>query len=234
MCGRYVLKFTPEQLEDLIELSQLEAAMAQMVKDLVKKPRYNIAPSQQAVVARQGAISTMEWGLIPSWSKGRNAKFSTINARSESIATSPAYKASFQRRRCIVPATGYYEWDTRTQPKTPYYLHRQDDRPLYFAGVWDDWESPTEVVQSFSIVTTDSTPEIGNIHHRMPVFLESADIPLWLSNVLGKEVAHLMRPNNTPLKYHPVSTAVNSPRNDTPELIQPYQEPTTGELDLGI
>lgn len=210
MCGRYVINLTEKQLRKLEKIAQAEVDVEKFLK-----PHFNVAPSQKNIVVRKGSIDEMVWGLVPSWSKERNTKFSTINARSESISEKPTYRNAFKNRRCIVPATGYYEWRVNTKPKIPYYFYPVEDDVFYFAGIWDRWRD----LNTYSVVTTEASESIRKIHHRMPVILDKSDVALWLEGSID-EVESLMQPANMSIKFHTVSTDVNKITNDSPDLIR--------------
>jgi putative SOS response-associated peptidase YedK len=209
-------------------------AMAQIfgavpANDLPDVPNYNVCPTVQVhtVTASEGSrlLRPMRWGFIPHWYKKPADGPLLINARSETIAEKPAFRAACRSRRCLVPASGFYEW-TRLEDgtKLPWYLHRTDRAPLALAGVWQDWERGDERLTTVAIVTTAANEMMARIHHRMPVILEPADWPLWLGEEEGK-AAPLMAaaPEGTVTAYR-VDPAVNSNRASGPELIEPIQD----------
>lgn len=171
----------------------------------------------------------MRWGLVPAWSSGPDSRFTMINAKAETIDEKPAYKKAFQSRRCLIPCDGFYEWQTssvkRQTAKQPYYICKQDRSLFALAGIWESWQGSGESqpLTSFSIITTDATPFMQDIHHRMPVILSPDLFDSWLSetnNNPGK-LKSLLRPYAADdLIKHPVSRAVNSPKNDSAELIE--------------
>lgn len=188
------------------------------------EPRYNICPTQKIVVARvvdgERRISRLRWGLLPRWYKTPSGGPLLINARAETIADKPAFKSSCRTRRCLVPASGFYEWTKAADGgKDPHYLYPATGDAFAFAGIWRDWVSPEgEVTSTVAIVTCAANDDIRPIHHRMPVIIDPQDFGLWLGEK-GKGAAVLMRP--APLGSvvtHPVSRAVNGIREDKVEL----------------
>jgi putative SOS response-associated peptidase YedK len=223
MCGRYVLK------EPLDLLQRLFAYSSSEIRQL--RPRYNIAPTTKIPVVRCAADGTRElvevrWGLIPSWAKDPATLPPMINARSESVAAKPSFRTAFKSRRCLIPASGYYEWQKRgTGPKQPFYFHARNNEPLAFAGLWESWRPPEgDAIVSAAIVTCAASAEFAPIHDRMPVLLTEAKArDEWLSPRPLDEAAAavLMRPAPAGvLEARPIATRVNSVRNDDPSLIE--------------
>ncbi|MBL8131188.1 MAG: SOS response-associated peptidase [Anaerolineae bacterium] len=219
MCGRYVLAVDPETLQTAFNLSS--------TPDF--PPRFNIAPTQHnPVITNEAPASAvlMRWGLIPSWSKDTKIGASLINARSESAAEKPSFRNALRRRRCLIPASGFYEWQQRDGGKAPMYIHLADAPVFAMAGLWEVWKDPAtgEIIRTYSILTTDANPFMQSIHHRMPVILQPEDYAAWLATeeVSIDAVRHLMRPfDGGALAAHEVSKAVNRPVNDSPDLIEP-------------
>jgi len=221
MCGRFTLQIPPELLAEIFGLLEIPVFPA----------RYNIAPTQQLAVIRQSGdgqnhFSVMRWGLIPSWAKEPSIGNRLINARCETVAGKPAFRQAVRHRRCIVPASGFYEWQGEGKEKAPLYIRLKDGSPLCFAGLWDRWESPQgEAVDSCTILTTSSNRLIAPIHQRMPVILRRESFPLWLAAETADpeilEPLYLPYPADL-MEMWPVSPLVNSPRNDSPELLTPY------------
>jgi len=223
MCGRFTLR-TPAGV--LIEQFQVKAT-----PDL--SPRYNIAPSQPAPVVRLGSDSgqrelvLLRWGLVPSWAKDPSAGSRMINARGETVATKPSFRSAFRRRRCLVIADGYYEWKKLGRRKQPFYIRMVDERPFAVAGLWEQWLGGTDDAnppfESCTIITTQANELTRDIHHRMPVMLAPEDQPLWLDPLIEdrQRLEPLLRPFfSDELVMDPVSTYVNSPRNDDPRCIE--------------
>jgi len=219
MCGRFTLKTPANQL--LLAFG-LDSALPLV-------PRYNIAPTQSVPVihASEGGreMAMMHWGLIPSWSKAPDAGGRLINARAETVAEKPAFRASFKTRRCLVPADGYYEWIAAGRKKQPYWIHRADEQPFAFAGLWDLWRPEAgEPLTSCTIVTTDANDATREIHDRMPVILDPVDYDRWLDPALSDpaRLLPLLRPyEGGELRVDPVSTFVNNARNEGPECLDP-------------
>lgn len=195
------------------------------------EPRYNIAPTQFVPVVRvtQGAVrrlAELYWGLLPSWAKEKSMAARMINARSETIAEKPAFRAAIRRRRCLVLASGYYEWHAVAGGKQPYFIRRRDADPMAFAGIWESWverdgEPPLE---SCAIVTTEATGSLAQIHHRMPVVLAPDDCNLWLDPAVADpaRLAPLYgRVDAAALESYAVSKRVNNARNQGADLIAP-------------
>lgn len=214
MCGRFTITHPNEALAALFG--------ALPGNDLPPAPRHNICPTQPvAVVTSDGGmrrLMTMRWGFIPSWYKTPTDGPLIINARSETVAAKPAFREAVRARRCIVPASGFYEW-TAGPDKTrlPYYITRADGAPMALAGLWQLWGDQV----TCAVVSTEAGPGMAGIHDREPVILDPADWPLWLGEA-GHGAARLMRP--TPpglLRMHRVDVAVNSNRASGPQLIEP-------------
>jgi putative SOS response-associated peptidase YedK len=223
MCGRFTLNASPEQLAALFALPEAP----------VLAPRYNIAPTQPVAVVRinpqnkQREWALTQWGLVPSWSKDPSMGARMINARAETAPEKPAFRAAFKRRRCLVPATGFYEWQKRGDRKQPYYITIGDQEPFGFAGLWEFWQGPDgSALETCTILTTDPNELMEPIHNRMPVIIAPEDYADWLGR--GEDdpphtldqLRHLLRPYPaTKMKATPVGTFVNNPRNEGPDCI---------------
>jgi putative SOS response-associated peptidase YedK len=229
MCGRFTLR-TPQNV--LLEQFQLATGP-------VLSPRFNIAPTQTIATVRctsdepQRQLVLLRWGLIPSWAKDPSIGNRMINARGESVADKPAFRAAFKRRRCLVLTDGYYEWQTVGKKKQPFLFHMQDDRPFAFAGLWESWpggktdDEPGQPLETCTIITTAASDFTRPIHDRMPVILEDADFDLWLDpNMQDREqLEPLLQPfDSADLTADPVSTHVNSPKNDDPQCVELQRE----------
>lgn len=221
MCGRYSLT---TDLEELIEVFEVPSVL------FAHEPRYNIAPTQSAPVVaedRKGRrMGLMRWGLIPYWAKDPAIGNRQINARSETARTRPAFRDAFVRRRCLVPADGFYEWQRTDGPRRPYWLHPGDGSVLGLAGLWERWRrSEGEDVYSFTILTTDASDSVRPIHDRMPVILPRSEWPVWLSRDSDPEaLTSLLRPSTAMLRAREVSTWVNRPDHEDPTCIEPVSE----------
>jgi putative SOS response-associated peptidase YedK len=220
MCGRYALA-TP--LDDLIEVFDVPSI------DFGYRPRYNVAPTQEAPVVaadeRGVRMGMMRWGLVPFWAKDRRIGSRMINARSETLLEKPAFKRAVHTRRCLVPADGFYEWCAGEDGKAPYWIHSPRGVPIAFAGLWERWKGGEgDPVFTFTIVTTEASPSISWIHRRMPVILEGDARTCWLDRDLpGEEAVELLFPYEGDLIAHEVSKIVNSPANDVPECRDPVE-----------
>ena len=198
-------------------------------------PRYNIAPTQSVpVIFHDGEdlhLRDMRWGLIPHWAKDDAMGNKLINARGETAAAKPSFRTPFRRRRCIVPATGFYEWQKPAGgkgKKIPYYISRRDEGLICFAGLWDHWDALNgEIIQSFTILTTEPNKLMRTVHNRMPVILAESDEDLWLNTDVHD--AHRLEPlmkscPDSLLSMYPVSSLVNSPAHESPDCIAPQPE----------
>jgi len=193
------------------------------VHDRIRK-RFNIAPTQEAPVVRAAdggarAVAMLRWGLVPSWAKELAIGTKMINARSETVEEKPSFRNAFRHRRCIVPATGFFEWQGEPGRKQPFAI-TVSDRPLIaFAGLWESWRPKDgDPVETFTILTTDANAAVAAIHDRMPVILPEADREAWLT--ASAEVARtLMKPYAGPIVARAVRKLVGNPRNETPEVL---------------
>ena len=217
MCGRFAITLAK------YDMAQLFAA--QPANYTPETPNYNVCPTNQVHVVRSDEggrkLGALRWGFLPHWYKAENAGPLLINARAETIAEKPAFRAACRERRCLIAATGFYEWTkTEDDQRQPWYIQRRDGAPIAFAGVWQDW-GPEEARQgTCAIVTTSANRSLSMIHHRMPLILEPDDWPLWLGEA-GKGAARLMKPGpEDMLEFHRVGRAVNSNRASGPELIE--------------
>ncbi len=220
MCGRYTLTAPAEVLTEIFEVS--EAVELQ--------PRYNVAPTQEVAVvglnkAGQRSLGTMKWGLVPSWAKDPAIGNKMLNARSETAAEKPAFRSSFKSRRCLMPATGFFEWKKLAAGKQPYLIRRKDHLPFAFAALWSRWQPPGggEPLRSCAILTTSPNELMAGIHDRMPVILPAAAYGRWLANDTDPaELQSLLVPCPAEeLEAYAVRPLVNSPKNDFPEILAP-------------
>ena len=224
MCGRYTIR----RVDMLIRHGAMEAPFFEEFDETKIVPRFNVAPSQAAPIVRvnvpgRWAIDLVTWGLVPHWTKG-TPKAKPINARAETVAASGMFRQAFNRRRCLIPADGFYEWKGVKAPKQPMFIHFPDDRLFCFAGLWERWrpEPDVEPIDTFTIITTTANTDMRPIHHRMPVILPEKDYARWLDReVPGEGVADLMRPYDEGLiESYPVSHLVNKPANEGPALVE--------------
>ncbi len=219
MCGRYTLTADAESIQLAFNLDTVDGWL---------EPRFNIAPSQQvAVISNRdpGQLSFMKWGLVPSWAKDPKIGYRMINARSETAAEKPSFRTAFKRRRCLIPADGYFEWAKQGKRKTPMYITHTERDLFAFAGLWESWKQPDESwLNTCTILTTRANEKIEPIHHRMTVILAPEDYELWLAprELTPDEWLPLMEgPGPDQLQFHEVSTLVNKPVNDNPTVIMP-------------
>jgi len=192
--------------------------------------RYNIAPTQPILAVRQSEdtdereLVALRWGLIPSWVKEPATMPLLINARAETAATKPAFRAALRRRRCLVPADGFYEWQRTEGRKQPYHMRRRDGAPFAFAGLWERWEGADGAIESCALLTTNSNELMRPIHDRMPVILDPADFELWLDPHMQdlEMLQGLLRPYPAEAMIaYPVRPVVNNARNDGPQCVLP-------------
>ena len=215
MCGRFALKNSSQQLKQCYNTA-----------NAVEYPaRYNIAPSQPVLTIAtsngQRLMDVMRWGLVPSWAKDISIGNRMINARAESIEEKPSFRAAFKRRRCIIPASGFYEWHTKT--REPYFFSSKDT-VLSLAGLWEHWQSPDgSELLSCTIVTTTANKVLAPVHERMPVILEHDALEVWLGDTQDVPLLKsLLKPyDDDKLQAWAISRKVNSPSNDFPELLEP-------------
>ena len=220
MCGRYGSFLPPEAIARLFHTAGALPNVA---------PSWNVAPSQQAMVVRRHPesgerhLDLLTWGLVPHWTKDLRAARRLINARAETVATSPMFRDAFARRRALIPAQAFYEWQrTENGAKQPYAIARRDGETLALAGLWEGWRSPEgEVLRSFAIIVTAANATTAPIHDRMPVIVEPPDWPLWLGETEGDATSLLHPAAEDVLRVWPVSTRVNRPANNAADLLAP-------------
>ncbi len=218
MCGRYAIVLAEDgSLQRRFSLEELLDDPA---------PRYNVAPTQTLpVVVRHSPnhLAMMRWGLIPSWAKDPSIGNRMINARAESVAEKPAFRRPFRSQRCLVPASGFFEWKREGTGKQPYFVHLTDEPLFAFAGLYDIWHDPQgQAVHSYTILTTDANDLMAPIHNRMPVILAREDEDDWLDPDISEpeRLLPLLRPYPArAMEAYPVSRAVNSPMHDAPDVL---------------
>jgi putative SOS response-associated peptidase YedK len=221
MCGRFTLSVFPEVLTQIFEVEK--------VPDF--KPQYNIAPTQMVLVVLYNSeghkreIQRLRWGLIPSWAKDQSMGARLINARAETAAEKPMFRRAFKRQRCLVVADGFYEWQRQDGKKQPYYFRLSNGKPFGFAGLWEEWQSPAqEQIKSCTILTTQANELLQVVHDRMPVILQQENYDLWLDPQVHD--VELLQPLLHPypseaMTSYPVTSLVNSPKNNSAECITP-------------
>ena len=226
MCGRFTQRMTWRELHERMDL---------IGAPLNLRPRYNVAPSQDVAVVRTGddgrTLAMLRWGLIPSWAKDHAIGHRLINARSETAAKKPSFRSAWRKRRCLIPADGFYEWKREGKTRQPWLFGLRDDAPFAFAGLWERWtvppgtaltgslaeRTPGEAVETCTILTTAANETVAPVHGRMPVILPREAHGLWLA---GEDVPLVPYPADH-MTAHPVSTHVNRPANDNPRCVEP-------------
>lgn len=222
MCGRYVIS-SPYDI--IMESFSIDSTKIDVT------PNYNACPTQYipAILIENGknVLTKMHWGLVPPWAKNKSISVKMINARSETISEKPSFRNAFKKRRCLIPANGYYEWKGEKGDKEPYYITSATGELFAFVGLWERWtdrESPDIApLDSCTIITTAASPLIKHIHDRMPVILAPQYYEAWLNPKLedSNELYRILQTGAIQeMKYYPVSKAVNSVRNNGPELIK--------------
>ena len=234
MCGRYTLSTPGDQLAEVFGLEET----------IELRPRFNIAPTQDAAVILGGSdgsspvLGMFRWGLVPYWAKDPSIGSGMINARAETIEVRSAFKQAFGRRRCLVPADGFYEWRQVGRIKQPYYFSRPDGQPFALAGLWERWTGEEPPLRSFTLITTEANTAIAPIHDRMPVILDRQDWDTWLAaEPVGTQTLKALLGPESPdrLTCWPVSTRVNSPANDSVLCVERAEAvgDVAGRLDFG-
>lgn len=211
MCGRYSLHASPEVVSLMFGLSEVPAF----------QPRYNIAPTSQVLVVRtEGELrgaAMVKWGLVPRWAKDAAIGARMNNARAETVAEKPSFREAYRKRRCLIPASGFYEWKAHGKLKQPYYIHPAAGELFAFAGLWERWEGPGGPLETCAVITTEPNAVMAPIHERMPMIIAPADYGRWLAGSEG-----LLQPcPAATIAAHPVSRAVNRAANEGPDLLLP-------------
>lgn len=222
MCGRYTQTKSGEAIAKTFGLLERPDP----------KPRYNIAPTQpvSAIAQREDEreYRIFQWGLVPSWSKDPKIGSRMINARSETVAEKPSFRAAFKRRRCLILADGFYEWQRTSGKKQPYYIQVEDQAIFGFAGLWETWQDGEgSHLETCTILTTEPNGLMETIHNRMPVIVHPEDFDLWLDPSLqdGRHIQHLLRPyEDEAMTAYAVSTAVNNPKHEQPACVEPIAD----------
>ncbi len=224
MCGRYNIITDAKALYDAY---QVEAEL-----DGAALARYNVAPAtEQLVILSEGGQRVARWhhwGLIPHWAKDQAIGYKTINARGESVASKPAFRAAFRQRRCLVPATGYYEWKVADGGKQPYLIRLKSGELFSFAGLWERWNGPEGEVRSFTIITTEPNALMARIHDRMPAIIPREHYARWLDPALQDPAEIQPMIASYPagaLQAIPIGRQINNACNQGPELIEPAGAP---------
>ena len=231
MCGRLNVHDLADAVMFLFGLSDVPSGA----------PRYNIAPTQPLGAVRvknaQGEkeLVMLHWGLIPGWAKDPSIGNRMFNARAETIAEKPSFRNALRRRRCLIPAHGFYEWQRRDETRQPYHIRRADGAPFAMAGIWEHWMAPDgSEISSCAIITTAANALMAGLHHRMPVILPAEEYPLWLDPAEGrpeKLLPLLASRDWEDLRAVPVSTYVNNSRNEGPQCVEPLSGNEDGAAD---
>lgn len=229
MCGRMALTLPHAAMAQLFD--------AAPANDLPPVPQFNLCPTMPVAVITAGdggrrMLRAMRWGFVPQWYGAPNDGPLLINARSETIAEKPAFRAAVRARRCLIPVTGFYEWKrAKGRPPLPWFVTRADGAPLVLGGIWQDWGAAEARITTFAIVTTPANATMAPVHDRLPLVIEPGDRPLWLGEA-GHGAARLMQPAaEGVLRMHRVGRAVNSNRAAGPELIEPVAAAAEEEDD---
>ena len=227
MCGRFSRDMTWQQVHAFSQGLDL------IVPDVEPEPSYNVAPTDAswvlAVKGDNAVAQQMRWGLLPSWAKDARLAASMINARLETAATKPAFRSAFKARRCLVPASGYYEWRAEHGIKQPYWIHDPGSPVLMFAGLWENWKAPGgDWVQTFTIITRAAIDPMHELHERTPLILPPPVLRDWLHGSVAAAIGIADGVEPPALAWHAVNRAVSNPRSSGPRLIEPL---ATGEAD---
>ena len=239
MCGRFTQRFTWAQVHAFLSLLR--------TPPLNLRPRYNVAPGQRAGVMREGDagrhFEMLRWGLIPAWAKDPRIGYKCINARAETARSKPAFRAAFGKRRCLVPVDGFYEWTGRGRGAREAWLIERADGALFaLAGLWERWRvregtaltgelatlGPGDLVETFTVLTTEAHPTLASLHHRMPVVIEPGDFEAWLG---GGDVPLAPAGGFVPRR---VGSRVNNARHDDPRCVEPPSDDATHEDTVRI
>ena len=226
MCGRFALAIPIEVIAELLRMGAFPLI----------EPRFNIAPTQGVLAARvdevsgERAFASLTWGLVPAWANDASVGAKMINARSETIFSKPAFRDSILTRRCVIPASGFYEWEAieGQRAKQPHFVKRADGEAMLFAGLWDRWIGPNGPLDTCSVITVAACSSLERMHHRMPAILEASDVDAWLDPTVrsSEALSPLMRTaSDTTVASHPVRPLVNRVANDEPRCMEVYEPP---------
>lgn len=217
MCGRFTLASPGKIVAEVFGLDEQPFLV----------PRFNIAPTQDVTVVRAPSgrrqAGAQQWGLVPSWARDESIGSKLINARAETVAEKPAFRAALRARRCLVIANGFYEWQAASGRKQPWYFRARHGLPFAFAGLWERWQPPSgDAVESCTIITTEANEVVRPVHERMPVILAPECLDRWLTGGPADELQALLRPAPEELLLaYPVGLGVNNPGHDDPSCIAP-------------
>ena len=219
MCGRFVMTLGPDKLRRVFGVTEVP----------LLPPRYNIAPTQQILSVCQNGdgyrhLKSFRWGLIPPWSKDSSIGNKMINARCETIHEKPSFRGPIRFHRCLIPASGFFEWQQIDGRKQPYLIQRKDSEPMAFAGIWESWKNDGETIETCAILTTEANSLMRDIHNRMPVILSSSEFDHWLDRNITDpaQLKGLYTPfPSESLQAILISTAINNTRHDIPDCLVP-------------
>jgi putative SOS response-associated peptidase YedK len=223
MCGRFVQNFTFETLQDNFNVQTVDADIP---------PSYNVAPTQEILTIirydNNNKLERLHWGLVPFWAKDISIGNRMINARAETVSSKPSFRNAFKKHRCLIPAGGFYEWKGEKGNKQPFYITIPSGEPFAFAGLWETWTDKDDesVYKSCTIITTSASDSISELHNRMPVILDPNFYKQWLDVELqdAKQLEPILKDGIIhDMKYYPVSTRVNSVKNNDPNCIKPVE-----------
>lgn len=244
MCGRYTLR---KGLSDIAEKLADVALTLDGGEADYDEARFNIAPTQSCVVIRNSfeknttlAAVRMRWGLVPSWSKATGSQSLLINARSETVSEKPSFRAAYKRRRCLVPADGFYEWKNQRGSKTPYHFGVGDQELFFMAGIWENWVSEeNDQIDSFTILTTFANSLMAGYHDRMPVILKGEKTSIWLHEDVSSFPVSKLKEIYLPIDAEcmfcsPANPEVNSNKAEGPSCLEPPEEQEDPQFDLGF
>jgi putative SOS response-associated peptidase YedK len=227
MCGRFSQAGNAFRIE--MKGSDLQT-LFDAVDPLPLSPRYNIAPGQMIATVRHEEdhrrhFRKLRWGLVPSWAKSLNEGFKHINARGETAYKLPSYRSAFAKRRCLIVADGFFEWEKKGKEKVPHYFRLQGGPPFGFAGLWERWEGDGSPIESCTIITTDANSMVGSFHNRMPVILPADGYAAWLDSTtpLPQLQSMLVPFPADQMETFVVSPVVNNARHDVPECVEPVE-----------
>ena len=226
MCGRFVQNFTFETFQQSFNIQTAESEIP---------PNFNVAPTQEILTIikhdNENKLERVHWGLVPFWAKDVTIGSRMIKARAETVSSKPSFRNAFKKRRCLIPASGFYEWKGEKGHKQPYYITIPTDEPFAFAGLWETWSDKEgdddSVYKSCTIITTATSKSIVELHNRMPVILDPKAYEQWLDVEIQKpkELESILKECSiNEMKYHPVSKLVNSVKNNDPNCIKPIDE----------
>ena len=223
MCGRFTVQLSGDDIVNLYDA-------AQPALPLALSPRYNGAPTQEFAACRldeagHRAIARLRWGLVPFWAKDAAMGSRLINARAETVHEKPAYRTAFRTRRCLVPASGWFEWQGARGARQPWYIAPADGLPLSFAALWERWDKGEDRRETFTIITTEASEPLADIHHRQPAIIRPHDVSEWLDPITSSEqlLDLVRRPCTGPFEKRPISTRVNNAINDDAAILDPVR-----------